>query len=771
MRYNKAINVLKPGEKLVHPPVIVTDEVGEEAAPASVDDEVVDPQTQTQQEGPVIKDWESFDEEFWQTTFGEEEDIVANDPSQHTSQVSPLQQPSQFPMDIPSQQTSQQTPQQTPKKTPWKRSVSKSPATKRKLKYQPIVELDEEHDTLEALLADEELDALPESTNLKQHSIHDFPIEDDYHSGNSSSSDDDDEEGNQQKMVIPSRLPSILINIVNRSGTGKNRMANSDWVASVIEADILEDEHLLQPKKIIKRLKNKHGVDISYWVDWKSKGKALSKIFGSYEDGYKWIPEVLEQIKKKNRGSIGVVATDMDKDFSYCCLSFKAYLEGFKNGCMPFIGLDGCHLNGKYGGVLLSTVALGANNGMYPLAIFICDCENKENWILFLNLIKDMLLEHPAPLTFISDRQKGLIPALQIVFPSNITRYCFRHMYENFKTKHKGVHMKTLAWGAAKAYRDTDHTRFMALMEKDNKKAHQWFEDVSTIQWARSTFDHTSKCEHVTINFTECLNSWLVELRCKPIHRILEGFNLKMMSLIFDRKMIAKKWEAEVVLNMCCCVAFKPEMEVNRPKFKSKVGKPRTKRIRSDVEGQESYKKATRSCTHCGSESHNIRRCPTKNNGSAPRTLGKGRGRGRGRGVGAAPPSAGTSAAPPSTAGRGRGRGVGASLPAAGRGRGANAAPPPPGRGREANAAATPPPAGRGRGDNAAQGRGRGFEYLLFGTTTTAPTQGRGKSTPLSSTSSATIGNYQHLYGSQPDGMREPSRPRSQVFKPPRWTN
>ncbi|XP_026377934.1 uncharacterized protein LOC113272293 [Papaver somniferum] len=268
-------------------------------------------------------------------------------------------------------------------------------------------------------------------------------------------------------------------------------------------------------------------------------------MFGSYEDGYKWIPKVLEQIKKKNRGSIGVVATDMDKYFSYCCLSFKAYLEGFKNGCRPFIGLDGCHLNGKYGGVLLSAVALDGNNGMYPLAIFICDCENKENWILFLNLIKDMLLEHPAPLTFISDRQKGLIPAIQIVFPSNRTRYWFRHMYENFKTKHKGVHMKTLAWGATKAYRDTDHTRYMALMEKDNKKAHQWFEDVPTIQWARSTFDHTSKCEHVTNNFTECLNSWLVELRCKPIHMILEGFNLKMMNLMFDRKMIAKKWEAE----------------------------------------------------------------------------------------------------------------------------------------------------------------------------------------------------------------------------------
>ncbi|XP_026417584.1 uncharacterized protein LOC113313073 [Papaver somniferum] len=194
---------------------------------------------------------------------------------------------------------------------------------------------------------------------------------------------------------------------------------------------------------------------------------------------------------------------------------------------------------------MLFAVSLDGNNGMYPLAIFICDCENKENWLLFLNLIKDRLLEHPTPLTFISDRQKGLIPALEIVFPSNSTRFCFRHMYENVKTKHKGIHMKTLAWGASKSYRDKYHKRCMTLMEKHNKNAHQWFEDVPTIQWDISTFDHTSKCEHVTNNFSEYFNSCALEVRCKPIHRILEGLNLKMMILMFDRKMIAKKWEEE----------------------------------------------------------------------------------------------------------------------------------------------------------------------------------------------------------------------------------
>ncbi|XP_026428409.1 uncharacterized protein LOC113324307 [Papaver somniferum] len=497
-------------------------------------------------------------------------------------------------------------------------------------------------------MPEEELDVLPECTNLNTPSIHELPIEDDYHSGNSSSSegefneegepdtDMDEEEGveppryqeyksdhrkyddmyadvesdevtewtcDTEEVEVGTQWPTMAeyklfvtkfciancievekfkddptrlrcrckvkkcpfrlfanrqpgghtVKItkyipkhicVNRTGTSRNRMANSSWVASVIVQDINEDDYSLQPKKIQSRPRTRFGVELSYWVAW--KGKALTKKFGSYEDGYKFAPEVMDQILKNNEGSIKIVTTDTDKDFSFCCLAFDAFLTGFKDGCRPFIGLDGCFLKGKYGGVMLSAVELDSNNGMYSLAIFICDCENKENWILFLNIIKDRFLEHPAPLTFISDRQKGFVSALQEVFSSNRNRFCFRHIFENFKGKvHKGTHMKTLAWGEAKAYRNTYHNRYMSTMEIDNKRAHQWFEDIPTHLWARSTFDTTLKCEHVTNNIYGSLNSWTLDVRSKPLHRILEGFNLKMMGLMFDRKMKVKEWEAE----------------------------------------------------------------------------------------------------------------------------------------------------------------------------------------------------------------------------------
>ena len=73
-----------------------------------------------------------------------------------------------------------------------------------------------------------------------------------------------------------------------------------------------------------------------------------------------------------------------------------------------FFGLDGTHLKSPYGGILLSAVALDANEKMFPLAIAIVEIENMENWCWFLMLLRDTLgvdFESRRSVV-ISDRQK-----------------------------------------------------------------------------------------------------------------------------------------------------------------------------------------------------------------------------------------------------------------------------------------------------------------------------------------------------------------------------
>ncbi|KAK1375240.1 MULE domain-containing protein [Heracleum sosnowskyi] len=129
-------------------------------------------------------------------------------------------------------------------------------------------------------------------------------------------------------------------------------------------------------------------------------------------------------------------------------------MRAFINGCRNVVGLDGCHLKGKYGGCLLSATALDGQNGLVPLGIMICKNECAENWFLFLKHLKPRLDEHPVEgINFISDRQKGLREAVHKLFPTSPHRFCFRHMYKNFKSHFKGSKLHTMFWNAAKAYK------------------------------------------------------------------------------------------------------------------------------------------------------------------------------------------------------------------------------------------------------------------------------------------------------------------------------
>ncbi|KAK3218651.1 hypothetical protein Dsin_012621 [Dipteronia sinensis] len=91
---------------------------------------------------------------------------------------------------------------------------------------------------------------------------------------------------------------------------------------------------------------------------------------------------------------------------------------GFLEGYMPFIGVDGCHLKGPFGEVLLSVVALDVNSGLIALTVCIFEKETQLNWEWFLNNLKIHLKYLTCRnLTFISERQKGVIAALEKHFP------------------------------------------------------------------------------------------------------------------------------------------------------------------------------------------------------------------------------------------------------------------------------------------------------------------------------------------------------------------
>ena len=92
----------------------------------------------------------------------------------------------------------------------------------------------------------------------------------------------------------------------------------------------------------------------------------------------------------------------------YICL--HACKEGFKAGCRPLVGLDGCHVKGPHPGQVLSAVGIDGNNQMFPIAYAVVESECKDSWSWFINLLmKDLTIVNTHGWTFITDKQKVTI--------------------------------------------------------------------------------------------------------------------------------------------------------------------------------------------------------------------------------------------------------------------------------------------------------------------------------------------------------------------------
>ena len=96
---------------------------------------------------------------------------------------------------------------------------------------------------------------------------------------------------------------------------------------------------------------------------------------------------------------------------------FEALKKGWRAGCRPIIGLNGCFLKGIVKGQVLVAIGKDGNNLIFPITWVVTEKENKNNWTWFMQwLVKDLRIEdNGKSLTIISDMQ----------MVSHLFVYCF----------------------------------------------------------------------------------------------------------------------------------------------------------------------------------------------------------------------------------------------------------------------------------------------------------------------------------------------------------
>ncbi|KAK9168867.1 hypothetical protein Syun_001007 [Stephania yunnanensis] len=226
----------------------------------------------------------------------------------------------------------------------------------------------------------------------------------------------------------------------------------------------------------------------------------------------------------------------------YVC--FEACKKGWLEGCRKIVGLDGCFMKGLCKGQLLCAIGRDGNNQMFPIV----QVENTTTWTWFIRCIqRDIQLGDGAGITIMSDMQKGLECAIQLVLPEAERRRCARHVYANWAKKWRGEERKIAFWNCARATTVPElKDKMRALADLGNGYAEKDAMGYEVEKWSKAYFNEKVNCDVVDNNLAETFNGWILEARCKSIISMLEDIRRKVMKRLVKKKQESTKWHCDV---------------------------------------------------------------------------------------------------------------------------------------------------------------------------------------------------------------------------------
>ncbi|GJU75004.1 chloroplast stem-loop binding protein of 41 kDa b, chloroplastic [Tanacetum coccineum] len=194
-------------------------------------------------------------------------------------------------------------------------------------------------------------------------------------------------------------------------------------------------------KAVEDQLQRELEVHISMSKAFRAKAKAEREIRGDHVLQYSMLRDYVVELQSTNPNTTVKIAVERSTDPP---LPIRVFQRIYICQVLVAVGLD-------------------SKNGIYPLAYALVEAESKSSWCWFLQCLVDDIDLHPnSNFTFISDRQKGIIPAIKTVYPSVEHRYCLRHIHENMKQGWCGQAYKDLLWRAASAINVRDFEKCRA---------------------------------------------------------------------------------------------------------------------------------------------------------------------------------------------------------------------------------------------------------------------------------------------------------------------
>jgi hypothetical protein len=324
----------------------------------------------------------------------------------------------------------------------------------------------------------------------------------------------------KSKTSYPFHSGPLVVNKRRPKRRLKGRLDGSvDKVLAVKEAKPVA-------KDVVKTAANFDSITINYGQGYRALGYACALKNEHNHLSFQLIPPYLNKFVALNPGSVARFQCDEKKHIERIFLC-PGLMQQSLRYVRPVISLDAAHLRSKWEGVLYVASVKSGCDDIYPVAFALMKGnENHSGWQWFLEQLRSsidlLVMEHPRTrvqykyFSFVSDRQKGLIPALQQVFPDNHACYCSIHIARNTE-RLIGKKVASYIYQLANTFSHRESEEILTKIEEKSIQGRSYLEAIPNNQWRGTAWvdDHALPPRYgvTTTNMSESTNSMLEAAR------------------------------------------------------------------------------------------------------------------------------------------------------------------------------------------------------------------------------------------------------------------
>ncbi|XP_044402235.1 uncharacterized protein [Triticum aestivum] len=298
-----------------------------------------------------------------------------------------------------------------------------------------------------------------------------------------------------------------------------------------------------------KKLKEHYKIKIHYKRVYMGKLLALKQLYGDWDSSFNNLYRFKAQVESCCPNSIVQIdhhTINGKIRFRRIFVALKPCIDGFLSGYRPYLAVDSTFMTGRFKGQLASATAVDGHNWMYPVCFGIFDSETNENWIWFMQLLRQAI-GSPTGLAICTDAGQAMMTGVKEVFPEAEHRECMFHLVSNFKKKFTGKVFDDHLWAAAYSWNPYIFDKNWAAMEAVKPAATAYIRKWHNRLWSRSQFSTICKVDYVTNNLAECFNNWIKHHKSLNLDDFLDKARQLIMIFWNDRRKVAKKLDGLIL--------------------------------------------------------------------------------------------------------------------------------------------------------------------------------------------------------------------------------